>query len=177
MYIQKVSSIRTHNITITKEPIVYCWWFKTNCYIQLFSLLGKEIDYTRIVTKEIDKEIYGLLYIGKGKNGHGRLINYHIHDSQNFHNSGVENGRLSSLRQTLCGLLQLPMTTSKELINNFINENCAIEYDVCELNQLDVIEHNKIRGNYLPLNYQSTKDILTKEHRKILRKCKREMRR
>jgi hypothetical protein len=33
----------------------------------------------------------------------------------------------------------------------------------------------KIHANYLPLNYQNTKGILTREHRKILSKAKKLM--
>ena len=152
-----VANIRLNYIRITKEPIIYYWWFKTSCFNQLLSLLYEEIEVEKITTKEINNESFGLLYIGKGKNGHNRLIKYHIQDSQNFHAIGVENGRLSSLRQTLCGLLQLPMTLSKVEINDFMDQNCYVEFETCSLQELDKLEHNKIRNKYLPLNYQNTR--------------------
>ena len=133
-----VANIRLQNTKITKEPIVYYWWFKTACFSQLLSLPFEELDIEKIVIKEIDNEPYGLLYIGKGKIGHDRLIKYHILDSQNFHASGVENGRLSSLRQTLCGLLQLPMSMSKKEINKFIDNNCIVEFEICSLQELEI---------------------------------------
>ena len=172
-----VANIRLQDTKITKEPIVYYWWFKTACFSQLLSLLDEELDNEKIVVKEINNEPYALLYIGKGKNGHDRLIKYHIHDSQNFHNTGVENGRLSSLRQTLCGLLQLPMSSSKLQINDFMDQNCFVEYETCSIDELDKLEHDKIKKNYLPLNYQNTKGILTSKHRKILSQSKKRMRR
>jgi hypothetical protein len=172
-----VANIRLQDTKITKEPIVYYWWFKTACFSQLLSLLDEELDNEKIVIKEINNEPYALLYIGKGKNGHDRLIKYHIHDSQNFHNTGVENGRLSSLRQTLCGLLQLPMSSSKLQINAFMDQNCFVEYETCRIDELDKLEHDKIKNNYLPLNYQNTKGILTFKHRKILSQSKKRMRR
>ncbi len=172
-----VANIRLQDTKITKEPIVYYWWFKTACFCQLLSLLDEELDNEKIVIKEINNEPYALLYIGKGKNGHDRLIKYHIHDSQNFHNTGVENGRLSSLRQTLCGLLQLPMSSSKLQINAFMDQNCFVEYETCRIDELDKLEHDKIKNNYLPLNYQNTKGILTFKHRKILSQSKKRMRR
>ena len=172
-----VANIRLQHTKITKEPIVYYWWFKTACFSQLLSLLDEEIDNEKIVIKEINNEPYALLYIGKGKNGHDRLIKYHILDSQNFHNIGVENGRLSSLRQTLCGLLQLPMSSSKLQINEFMDQNCCVEYQTCRIDELDRLEHDKIRKNYLPLNYQNTKGILTSKHREILSQSKKRMRR
>lgn len=171
-----VANIRLQDTKITKEPIVYYWWFKTACFSQLLSLLDEELDNEKIVIKEINNEPYALLYIGKGKNGHDRLIKYHIHDSQNFHNTGVENGRLSSLRQTLCGLLQLPMSSSKLQINDFMDQNCFVEYETCRIDELDKLEHDKIKNNYLPLNYQNTKGILTFKHRKILSQSKKRMR-
>ena len=172
----KVANIRLQNIKITKEPIIYYWWFKTTCFSRLLDLPFKEIEKEKIAIKEINDETYGLLYIGKGKNGHDRLIKYHIHDSQNFHAIGVENGRLSSLRQTLCGLLQLPMSTSKRDINDFMDQNCLVEFEICSLQELDELEYEKIRNNYLPLNYQNTVGILTSAHRKILSQSKKRVR-
>lgn len=171
-----VADIRNQNISITNEPIVYYWWFKKKCFDNLLNLLNTETDFERILIREINGEDYGLLYIGKGKNGHDRLVKYHIHDSQNFHTTGVQNGRLSSLRQTLCGLLQLQMSSSKDDINSFIDNNCVVEFETCSLQNLDSIEHEKITTNYLPLNYQNTKNILTSRHRKILSECKKRMR-
>ena len=171
-----VASIRNQNIVITNQPIIYYWWFKTSCFNNLFKLLGLEINNQRILKRKFNEEEFGLLYIGKGKNCHDRLVKYHILDSQKFHDNGVQNGRLSSLRQTLCGLLQFPMTKSKEEINNFIDNNCIVEFETCLLQDIDVMEHKKITSNYLPLNYQNTKGILTTPHRKILRDSKKNMR-
>jgi hypothetical protein len=171
-----VLSIREQSLRITNEPIVYYLWFKKDCFDNLLNLLISEIDINRVLVKKINEEDYGLLYVGKGKNGNDRLVKYHIHDSQNFHKTGVQNGRLSSLRQTLCGLLQLQMSSSKNDINTFMDNNCIVEFESCILEQLDTIEHEKIISNYLPLNYQNTKNILTSRHRKILRDCKRSMR-
>ena len=170
-----VATIRSQNIKITNGPIVYYWWFNTACFEQLLHFLNQEIDFDQILIKDINEETYGLLYIGKGKNGHDRLVKYHILDSQNFHITGVNNGRLSSLRQTLCGLLNFPMSTSKVDINNFIDKNCKVEYETCFLEDLNTIEKDKITNNYLPLNYQHTKGVLTPQHRKILTYCKKSM--
>jgi len=176
--IRTVAYIRNPDIRITTEPIVYYWWFKTSCFDKLLDLLNKEIDKGRILTETINGEKYGLLYIGQGVNGNNRLRNYHILDSQNFHRAQyVENGRLSSLRQTLCGLLQLPMTTSKDNINEFMDENCLVDFQICNLQNIDQLEQSEIINHYLPLNYQHTKSILTPGHRRILRDCKRAMRR
>jgi hypothetical protein len=171
-----VNEIRTNHIRITNEPIVYSWWFKATCLERLLIKLNDHIDFDKVKTREIDGEKYVLLYIGKGKKGHDRLVKYHIYDSNNFHTTGVQNGRLSSLRATLCGLLGLPMSISQKEINSFIDENCLVEWDICEIANLDRLELKEITSNYLPLNWQHTTGILTKEHRKILSKLKKEMR-
>jgi len=168
-----VHTIRRDNVKITKESIVYYWWFKQSCFKQLLKLLGNEVDYSKITVRVIDHEPYGLLYVGKGKNGNDRLIDYHIHDKQNFHLTGVDNGRLSSLRQTLCGLLQVPMSSGKTIINDFIDRNCVVDYEVVDTLQLDSAELAKISNNYLPLNYKNTIGVLSFRHRQILRQCKR----
>lgn len=171
----KVVSIRNQDIKITNNPIVYYWWFKSSCLNRLLSKLRDQIDFNKIKVINVNDESYALLYIGKGKNGHDRLVKYHIYDSNNFHTTGVQNGRLSSLRTTLCGLLGLPMSESKQEINSFIDENCIVEWKICEDNKLNQVEFEEIRSHYLPLNWQHTRDILTREHRKILAKLKKEM--
>lgn len=171
----KVSDIRLNNLQITKKPIIYFWWFKTSCFQELFRLIKTEIQIEKIKIKEISGENYGLLYIGKAINGNDRLIKYHILDSQNFHIKGVLNGRLSSLRQTICGLLELQMSTSRDQINNFIDQNCIVEFESCSIKELDLHESDKIKKNYLPLNYKHTKETLTPLHRKILSASKKVM--
>ena len=172
----KAKDVRSENITITNNPIIYFWWFKDSCVKDLLSPLWKEMNHDQISYTEFDDSKYALLYIGKAKKGHDRLIKYHILDSGKFHEKGVNNGRLSSLRQTLCGLLEQPMSEAKQYIDNFMDENCIVQYDECTLDELDLIEKERIQSNYLPLNYQHTKGVLSKEHRKILSSLKKEMR-
>jgi len=172
----KVKNIRNNNIKITKEPIIYYWWFKTSIFNELLSELKSEIEFKKIKIRKFDETEYGLLYIGKAKKGHDRLVKYHILDYNNFHEKGVKNGRLSSLRATLCGLLKLPMSTSKNEVNNFMDENCIVEWKQVSLEELDKLEKKEIENNYPPLNYQHTKGILTTKHRKILSELKKQMR-
>ena len=172
----KVKYIRDKNINITQDPIVYYWWFKESIFKTLLFKLESEIDFKKIKLKTIKGTNYGLLYIGQAKRGNDRLVKYHMLDYNNFHERGVKNGRLSSLRTTLCGLLDLPMSKSKYSINDFMDENCIVEWEVSERNELNEFEQTQIKQNYLPLNYQHTKGILSFNHRKILRESKKQMR-
>lgn len=161
-------------ITISNDPIIYYWWFKS---VILPNLL-KDLPYEskKIKYKAIDGNEYALLYIGKAKNAHFRLVNYHILDKNNYHKKGIENGRLSSLRQTLCGLLSLSMSSAKDVINEFMDQNCYVEWCLVSSDDLNNLETKYIRENYLPLNYQNTLGILSKEHRKKLKCLKKSVR-
>lgn len=175
----KVADIRKNNIQITRNSIVYYWWFKLECLPTLLSNFEKgncPVDLSKVRMHRFDNIEFALLYVGKGKNGDGRLVKYHIHDSSDFHSKGVENGRLSSLRTTLCGLLNLPMSQSREAINHFMDEYCVVEWIEVDQETLDEIEQDRIRREYLPLNYQHTHGILSKEHRRILSSSKKAMR-
>lgn len=171
-----VKNIRSKNIVITKKPILYYWWFKEEFIPVLLQHLDGMYDPKKIKFEVIHSRRYGLLYIGRAKNGHERLVKYHIYDSSNFHSKGVDNGRLSSLRQTLCGLLNINMSQAKTKINEIMDNNCYIEWEELPLEELNKGEKSIISSNYLPLNYQYTKNILTPEHRKKLVEIKKVVR-
>lgn len=169
-----VVSYRNNKRNITNKPIIYKWWFRNEIVDQLLQGLSSEIKREKISCKGN----YSLLYIGCGKNGHNRLIKYHILDSNKFHQKGVANGRLSSLRQTLCGLLGYEMSTACDKINSFIDENCKVEwYEVENINDIKRMEKEEISKNYLPLNYHNTIGMLTPQHRKLLTELKKKVRR
>jgi len=170
-----VKEIRSKNLKITNKPIVYYWWFSKKIISTLLYPLDNHYDKNRIKYKKINNQNYGLLYIGRAKDGNDRLVKYHIFDSSNFHNKGIENGRLSSLRQTLCGLLKIEMSKGKDIINEYIDNHCFVEWDILTSNELVENEKKLIKANYLPLNHQNTKGILTPEHRKILTKLKQDV--
>lgn len=168
--------IKLSEFRFIPDTIIYYFWFNKNCFNELFKLLEEVIDYSKIKIKKFNEEEYGLLYIGETKIGYKRLIEWHILDSQNLHEKGVINKTLSSLRQTLCGLLELEMSKSREKITNFFLKNCIIEYEECEKDKLKEIEKEKIKSFYLPLNYQHTSKNLTKRHREILSDSKNKQR-
>jgi len=169
-YVKNLRSLK-----ISNDSIIYYWWFKSVILPDLLKDLP--CDSNKIKYKIIDDDEYALLYIGKAINAHNRLVNYHILDKNNFHEKGIVNRRLSSLRQTLCGLLSLPMSSAKELINEFMDQNCYVEWCfIISSKDLDNLETKCIRENYLPLNYQNTLGILSKEHRKKLKCLKKSVR-
>lgn len=57
-----------------------------------------------------------------------------------------------------------------------MDTNCIAQWEHGELAALNELEKARIQTHYLPLNYQHTKGTLTKEHRKILSKSKKMMR-
>lgn len=161
---------------IPGTPIIYEWWFKKSCLDRLFKQVKVKPYCGEIEMKDIDGEEYALLYVGLSKNGHNRLVNWHILDKSNFHKKGVENGRLSSLRQTLAALLGKNMTAAKKAVSDFMDENCIIEWQEYSIGELDEQEKSTIKENYLPLNYKHTTEQLTKEYRAAISELKRKHR-
>lgn len=168
---QHIRTLRTERITTS--PILYTWWFQKEGALQLLQPLLAQLDLGNIHKQQFEGQEYYLLYVGIGKNGHGRLIDYHILDKNRFHEKGVANGLLSSLRQTLCGLLGLNMSSAKAQIDLFIDTHAAVEFTVYDIKALHTSEKDMIRQSYPPLNYQHTTSIFTKEHRRILRALKK----
>jgi hypothetical protein len=167
-----VKSLRLAKAKITDKPIIYKWWFRETIVPRLLKKLKSEVQMNKIEYKDG----FALLYVGRGKNGHDRLVRYHILDSSNFHKTGVKNGRLSSLRQTLCGLLGCKMSSGCATVNGFMDENCRVEWEIVDATQLLKREATEIRSHYLPLNSQHTKGILSSNHRRILATLKNHVR-
>jgi hypothetical protein len=169
----KVSELR--NKTIVKTPILYKWWFKKDAALKLITPLLDEISIEKIVKVTANNIEYWMLYVGIGINGHQRLIEYHILDKNKFHERGVINGRLSSLRQTISGLLFIHMSKSKKVIDEFIDSNCLIEFDEVSIEKISTLEKVTIQHEYPVLNYMGTKLIFTKSHRRILTALKKQV--
>jgi len=168
---QKVKDIK--NQKITTNPIVYFWYFKEDIANKLLIPLKECIDFSKITYKIINNTKYYLLYVGKAKNGHQRLIEYHILDKQNYHQKGIENKRLSSLRQTISALLGIDMSISKEKVDEVFN-TCIVDWREFNEKELEKNETLFIQQHYLPLN--DLHSIIPKECRQILRQLKKEYR-
>jgi hypothetical protein len=166
-----IKHLRTFS-KITYKPIIYKLWVVEEGMTLLLRKLKAEVD----VAKLKRQGNFYLLYIGCGKNGNERLLRYHILDSNKFHVTGITNGRLSSLRQTICGLMGWKMSSAQKLVDSFFDDYCVVTYYETNLIGIKDEEKNLILENYLPLNYHYTKLSLSYIHRKILRDCKRKMR-
>lgn len=72
------------------------------------------------------------------------------------------------------------MSTSKTKIDNFLDNHCKIEWEsypnIKSKKELEMIEKELIRNNYLPLNWQNTKGILSRKHRYLLTDAKNRVR-
>lgn len=176
MYQEKVKDIREKNKRYN-IPVIYYWWFKESCFEELFKQLKGVTEDGEIKKKEIEGEFYGLLYIGKGKSAYDRLIGYHILDVSNYHfnkEQGIENRFLSSLRQTLCGLLGVPMFGNQQKINDFMDENCVVEWREVSLDKLETEEKEEIQKHYLPLNDKGS--CIEEKYGAMIRNYKKEQR-
>lgn len=169
---KSIREIRAGNVEITQGPIVYFIWVKTEILDSLFATVRCHI----CIDKVKIKEGYSLVYIGKALNGSDRLLKYHILDFWNFHKKGVLNGRLSSLRQTICALMGWQMSDSKEQLEEFMDQYFAVEWLGVAPEGLRSVEVEKIKQNYLPLNYHHTGLYLSKAYRKVLTTLKKNVR-
>ena len=170
-----VTAIRHGKISVDSSPIIYYWWFKESSVKILLRKLHDYILWNELSFKNVNGQKYVLLYVGKGKNGKARLADYHILDKSNFHKTGIANSRISSLRASICGLLDITMSSGKNDVDKFIDENCLVNWTV-EKGDLKTAELISIESNYLPLNDHHLNSIYAKEHRKIIRDCKKNMR-
>jgi len=170
-----VKEVRSGNILVEENPVVYRWWFKQSAVKKLLKKLNKYIIWDDLCEQNIHGQNYVLLYVGKGNSGKGRLVDYHILDKNNFHKTGILNGRISSLRASVCGLLDIPMSTGRAFIDSYFDNNCYVEWSVIKTDLKDA-ETKDLKSKYLPLNDHHLKSVHAKTHRKILRECKKKMR-
>lgn len=170
-----VKDIRESDEKITNQPIIYYWWFKVSVLKILLEDNQLDYDFLKLKIKELNSQNYALLYIGKAKKGNERLVDYHILDKGNFHKEKtVLNGRLSSLRQTLCGLLHLNMISAKQNINEFMDKNCFVEWSEVIDDDLSNCERAILQKNYLPLNCHHQTHNFEKNYRRILSSLKKQ---
>ena len=124
-----------------------------------------------LLCKEIDGREYIAIYFGISKDLNGR-IKWHI--CQNHTAGSVRSGFLSTLRQSLSALLNNDMSKSQHLVNNFIDDNCYLEYEnTLTHKDAENIEKTELSQEYYyPLNIAGAKSTpqYVKDNLKKLRK-------
>lgn len=173
----KVSTLRDliekRESPIKKVPGIYRWWFDADATNRLLSEL-KFKDFHKLMYREIDGTKYYALYFGISNDMRGRA-NWHI--CQSHSTSQIKHGTLSTLRQTLSGLLGIDMSKSRQCINDLMDNSCYLEYDY--VSDPKTYEGQELKGynNYAyPLNIQENKTI-DKYHIKLLKDLRKKHRR
>lgn len=152
-------------------PGVYCWWFKQDVALELLKAFP-EFDRDKLQSRQIDGETYLALYFGISKNLKER-IEWHV--SQQHTPSAVKSGYLSTLRQTLSGILGENMSISEQSVNNLIDDNCYWEWE-CTSSEDDAKKREKTELTQsvycYPLNIHGNKTI-SKECLKALKELRK----
>lgn len=112
--------------SIKEEPGCYVWWFSENWAPGRLKELLAEVDSNQIRKIKINGETYLALYFGISKDIKKR-INWHI--SQKHSPSAVKSGYLSTLRQTICAILNKNMSSAEKVVNDTMQDNCYLELD------------------------------------------------
>jgi hypothetical protein len=144
------------NSLLPKESGVYFWYVNQKGAHQL----GIDINQCN------KKNEHYLVYIGLAKSIHQRLT-WHAFDKHTP--STIKSGFLSTLRQTLSALLVGNMNDSESTINDFMEHNMVVEFEL----RKDYIEYEieLINRFNLPLNLKNNKSNpfykILKEKRKL----------
>ena len=153
-FCESVKDIRTNIKRMSKDPVVYRWWFPS-----IPECLGKAgLDMDKIEQRVIKGKIYNALYVGIGISCQHRF-KWHI--MQHHTISCVKYGTLSTLRQTLSAVFDIDMSKSEEVVNE-VMDTCYLEWALFpgkSKNDLEVIESALLDDGYYPLNIQKNRNI------------------
>ena len=151
------------------KPGWYRWWCKKEAASQILRPL--EPDMSKLLHENIDGKDCVAIYFGISKDLNGR-IKWHI--CQNHTAGSIRSGFLSTLRQSLSALLDSDMSKSQQLVNNFIDDNCYLEYEnTLTPKDAENIEKAELSQDYYyPLNISGAKSTPKhiKDNLKTLRK-------
>ena len=130
--IESVKKLRSR-INDADSPVLYKWWFKYDG--KLFDIFVEhKVDKEKLEKKVIDGVDYYALYIGIARSCISRF-RWHIIPSVHHTPSAVKSGVISTLRKTLCALLDLKLLGRED------------------------IESASINAGYYPLNIQSNRAV------------------
>lgn len=144
---------------IEKTSGIYCWWFKENAADQLLPQLRRlsPSEKDKIQTRVIEGTEYLALYFGISSKDLFSRFKWHI--LQTHSNSSIKYGTISTLRQTLSALLNKNLSVSEKCINDFMDENCYLEWEYND--SPDVIEKKELSSGQkcYPLNIQKNQTV------------------
>jgi len=152
----QASTLRDKTIlnTISTQPGIYKWYMSKDLAKALLVPIH-ECDYT-------DGLGY-FIYVGIAKNMQQRL-DWHV--NQKHTQSTVKSGFLSTLRQTLSALAQVPMDDDST-VNNIIDQ-MSVEFEICESKEeAESIEKETMKNYSLPLNIMHNKHPFVKELKRL----------
>lgn len=154
--IESVKKLRSR-INAADSPVLYKWWFKHDNRIW-DKFVSNGIDTARLEVRNIDGEDYYALYVGIGASCISRF-RWHIIPSVHHTPSAVKSGVISTLRKTLCALLDLKLLGAEQLVNQYMDDNCFLEWELFQKGidkpGLEDIESDSINAGYYALNIQS----------------------
>lgn len=166
----QVAELRAKLLDVTdKEPVIYQWWFRADAAALVLRQIGEDPENVKIQHDKIKGKDYLALYVGKGKSCRERF-SWHIR--QHHDERTVRHGFLSTLRQTICGLLGVNAVGNEDAVNTFIDQYCVLDwtcYPGISPVDLGKLEKERILAGYFPLNIQGNPNV-DKEIRKELRR-------
>jgi hypothetical protein len=171
---QKVADIIKRGFAeIKPESGFYVWWFPQEAANKLIEPLKKFIDDDRlekIQVEQIGGQLYYALYFGiaSSKGGLRQRIKWHMAAINPHTAACVRNRTLSTLRQTICGLIELPMVGTQGDVDKII-EKCYWEWTEHHAPHEIELENLNSENFCYPLNI--------KENNTISKECRKELRR
>ena len=171
---QKVEDIiKSGFAEIKPESGFYVWWFPQEEANALIKPLKEFIDadkLRKVQVEQIDGKTYYALYFGIASKKGGLLqrIKWHTVEITPHTAACVRSRTLSTLRQTICGLMGLPMvgTETQEKVDEIIKK-CYWEWTEHENpHEIELNQLNNENACY-PLNI--------KENNTISRECRKEL--
>ena len=173
---QKVSDITKSGFDgIKAESGFYVWWFPEEVANELIGPLKKFIDDDRLEKIQVelfDGQPYYALYFGiaSSKGGLRQRIKWHTAAINPHTAACVRNRTLSTLRQTICGLIEVPMVGTQGDVDKII-EKCYWEWEKhATPHVIEKRELNNVNACY-PLNIRGNNTV-SKECRKELRRLR-----
>ena len=127
-YMESVKNLRAQiaqkKSPVCKCPGVYRWWFKEDAALELLKVIS-DLDISKLHKRIINEDVYYALYFGISNNMKQRAK---WHMCQHHTPSSIKSGYLSTLRQTLSALLEVDMSKSEAIVNNYMDDNCCWEW-------------------------------------------------